>query len=195
MRYLPDGVQMKAADTYTIKELGVPSLVLMERAALKVVEAMHERKIDTSRTLVVCGSGNNGGDGFAVARLLEEEGMHAEVLFAGKETSLSQECALQKKIAERMGIRVFTEIPQEEYTVIIDAVFGVGLSREITGRYCDIIRWMNSRDCRKVAVDIPSGVCARTGQILGTAFRADLTVSMACMKAGCELFQIGRAHV
>ena len=188
MRYLPDGVQMKAADTYTIKELGVPSLVLMERAALKVVEAMHERKIDTSRTLVVCGSGNNGGDGFAVARLLEEEGMHAEILFAGKESSLSGECALQKKIAERMGIRVFTEIPQEEYTVIIDAVFGVGLSREITGRYCDIIRWMNSRDCCKVAVDIPSGVCARTGQILGTAFRADLTVSMACVKAGCELF-------
>ena len=97
MRYLPDGVQMKAADTYTIEELGVPSLVLMERAALKVVEALHERKIDTTRTLVVCGSGNNGGDGFAVARLLAEEGMHAEVLFAGKETSLSQECALQKK--------------------------------------------------------------------------------------------------
>ena len=188
MRYLPDGVQMKAADTYTIKELGVPSLVLMERAALKVVEAMHERKIDTSRTLVVCGSGNNGGDGVAVARLLQEEGMHAEVLFAGKETSLSQECALQKKIAEHMGIRVFTEIPQEEYTVIIDAVFGVGLSREISGKYCDIIRWMNRQDCRKVAVDIPSGVCARTGQILGTAFRADLTVSMACVKAGCELF-------
>ncbi len=144
MRYLPDGVQMKAADTYTIKELGVPSLVLMERAALKVVEAMNERKVDTSRTLVwSVRSGNNGGDGFAVARLLQEEGMHAEVLFAGKETSLSQECALQKKIAEHMGIRVSLKFPQEEYTVIIDAVFGVGLSREISGRYCEIIRWMN----------------------------------------------------
>ena len=76
MRYLPDGVQMRSADTYTIEELGVPSFVLMERAALKVVEAMHEREIDTARTLVVCGSGNNGGDGFAVARLLAEEGMH-----------------------------------------------------------------------------------------------------------------------
>lgn len=188
MRYLPDGVQMRSADTYTIEEMGVPSIVLMERAALKVVEAMHEREIDTARTLVVCGSGNNGGDGFAAARLLAEEGMHAEVLFAGKETSLSRECAIQKKIAERMGIKIFTEIPQKEYTVIIDAVFGVGLSREITGRYCDIIRWMNGQDCRKVAVDIPSGVCARTGQILGTAFCADLTVSMACVKAGCELF-------
>ena len=84
MRYLPDGVQMKAADTYTIKELGVPSLVLMERAALKVVEAMRERKIDTSRTLVVCGSGNNGGDGFAVARLLEEEGSGYSLKSRGK---------------------------------------------------------------------------------------------------------------
>ena len=83
MRYLPDGAQMQAADKYTIEQLGVPSLVLMERAALKVVEAIHEKGIDTSRTLVVCGSGNNGGDGFAVARLLTEEGMHAEVLFAG----------------------------------------------------------------------------------------------------------------
>ena len=75
MRYLPDGAQMQAADMYTIKELGVPSLVLMERAALKVVEAIHERGIDTSKALIVCGSGNNGGDGFAAARLLTEEGM------------------------------------------------------------------------------------------------------------------------
>ena len=181
MRYLPDGAQMQAADKYTIEQLGVPSLVLMERAALKVVEAIHEKGIDTSRTLVVCGSGNNGGDGFAVARLLTEEGMHAEVLFAGNEASLSQECSLQKQIAERMGIPVFTDIPEGEYTVIIDAVFGVGLSRDVSGRYGEIIRWMNSRDCRKVAVDIPSGVCAGTGRILGTAFRAELTVSMACV--------------
>ena len=188
MRYLPDGAQMKAADTYTIEKLGVPSLALMERAALKVVEVIHERELDVSKTLVVCGSGNNGGDGFAVVRLLTEEGACAEVLFAGKETSLSEECALQKSIAERMGIRIFTEIPQKEYTVIIDAVFGVGLSRDISGRYGEIIRWMNDQDCRKVAVDIPSGVCAGTGRILGAAFRADLTVSMAFIKVGCELF-------
>lgn len=188
MRYLPDGAQMQAADAYTIEELGVPSLVLMERAALKVVEAIHERGIDTSKTLVVCGSGNNGGDGFAAARLLTEEDRCAEVLFVGNEASLSEECALQKRIAEQMGIPVFTDIPEKEYTVIIDAVFGVGLSREIAGRYSEIIRWMNSQNCRKVAVDIPSGVCAGTGRILGSAFRAELTVSMACVKAGCELF-------
>ena len=193
MRYLPDGAQMQAADKYTIEELGVPSLVLMERAALKVVEVIHEKGIDTSKTLVVCGSGNNGGDGFAAARLLTEEGMRAEVLFAGNEASLSEECAQQKRIAERMGIHVFTDLPEDEYTVIIDAVFGVGLSRDIAGRYKEIIHWMNSRNCRKVAVDIPSGVCARTGKILGTAFQAELTVSMACAKAGCELFP-GKAY-
>ena len=68
MRYLPDGVQMRSADTYTIEELGVPSIVLMERAALKVVEAMHEREIDTARTLVVCGSGNNGGGAYRLKK-------------------------------------------------------------------------------------------------------------------------------
>ncbi len=87
-----------------------------------------------------------------------------------------------------MGISVFTEFPDEEYTVIIDAVFGVGLCREITGHYKDVIDWMNLQDTEKVAVDIPSGICAATGEILGTAFRADLSVCMACVKLGCELF-------
>ena len=102
---------MKAADAYTIGQLGIPSLVLMERAALKVVEEMHKHGIDLSDALIVCGSGNNGGDWFAVARLLREEGLRAEVLFAGRESSLSEECALQKTVAERLGIRIFTDLP------------------------------------------------------------------------------------
>ena len=188
MRYLPNGKQMSEADAHTIHEIGIPSLVLMERAALQIVETMHKKNISTEKSLIVCGSGNNGGDGFAVARLLAEQGKHADVLFAGKETSLSEECRCQKQIVENMGISVFTEFPDEEYTVIIDAVFGVGLCREITGHYKDVIDWMNLQDAEKVAVDIPSGICAATGKILGTAFRADLTVCMACVKLGCELF-------
>ena len=188
MRYLPNGTQMSQADRFTIQETGIPSLVLMERAALKTVEMMHTRGIDTSRPLIVCGSGNNGGDGFAIARLLAEEGAAPRILFAGKESSLSEECRIQKQIAENLGIGIITEIPEEEYTVIIDAVFGVGLSREISGRYADIIAWMNEQDCCKVAVDIPSGVSSATGKILGIAFHADLTVAMACVKAGCEMY-------
>lgn len=188
MRYLPDGIQMKEADRDTIERIGVPSLVLMERAALKTVEAMEEKGFDTSFTLVVCGSGNNGGDGFAIARLLEERGKIADVFFAGNEASLSDECRAQKEIAEKVGIKVFKEFPDDEYTVVIDALFGVGLSREVTGRYLDTIEQMNRAEGRKVAVDIPSGICAGTGRVLGAAFRADLTVSMACVKLGCELF-------
>lgn len=193
MRYLPNGAQMAKADRYTIEKTGIPSLVLMERAALKTVESMHKHGIDTSRALVVCGSGNNGGDGFAIARLLAEEGCCAHILFAGRESSLSRECGIQKKIAENLGIRIFTEIPREEYTVIIDAVFGAGLNREISGRYRDIIDWMNGQKCAKTAVDIPSGVDSASGRIMGTAFRADLTAAMACVKAGCELYP-GRSY-
>ena len=184
---------MKDADLYTIEQIGIPSLVLMERAALQIVETMEQEHTDLRKSLIVCGSGNNGGDGFAVARLLMEKGHDVSVFFAGSENSLSDECRLQKQIVEKLGIRVFTEFPEEEYSVIIDAVFGVGLSREITGRYQDVICWMNEQDCGKVAVDIPSGISSETGEVLGTAFRAQLTVSMGCMKLGCA-FSPGREY-
>lgn len=155
---------MKDADLYTIEQIGIPSLVLMERAALQIVETMEQEHTDLRKSLIVCGSGNNGGDGFAVARLLMEKGHDVSVFFAGSENSLSDECRLQKQIVEKLGIRVFTEFPEEEYSVIIDAVFGVGLSREITGRYQDVICWMNEQDCGKVAVDIPSVSALRPGR-------------------------------
>lgn len=188
MRYLPDGTQMKNADLHTINEMGIPSLVLMERAALETAAVMKEQRLDMTNVLIVCGSGNNGGDGFALARILAEKGRKPHILFAGKETSMSTECALQKSIVHKMDIPVFTEFTEGEYTVIIDAVFGVGLSRDITGYYAEVIGWMNRKNGKKVAIDIPSGVCSHTGRILGTAFRADLTVSMACVKIGCEMY-------
>ena len=143
MRYLPDGEQMKKADQYTIQQIGVPSVVLMERAALKIVEVLEEKKKDLRRPLIVCGSGNNGGDGFAVARLLAEKGCHVDVLFTGRESSMTEECRLQAQIDKNLGINLFTEIPEKEYTVIIDAIFGVGLCREVAGHYRDVIGWMN----------------------------------------------------
>lgn len=188
MRYLPDGIQMKEADRHTIEDIGIPSIVLMERAALEAVDAMEKNGIDTTKALVVCGGGNNGGDGFAAARILTERGRKADVLFVGKKTSMSEECRIQMQIAENMGLAVFTDFPEEEYTVIIDAVFGVGLSREINGHLREIIDLMNRAGGHKAAIDIPSGVCAKSGRILGTAFRADITVGIACTKLGCELY-------
>ncbi len=188
MRYLPDGKWMQKADAHTIQEIGIPSLVLMERAALQTVAAMEEKQINLENALVVCGSGNNGGDGFAVARLLFQKGMQVTVVFVGKESSRSEECRIQMEIVQNMGIPVFTELSRREYTVIIDAVFGVGLSREITGSYADVIRQMGQMQGTKVAVDIPSGISSFDGQILGVAFKADLTVSFQCEKLGLVLY-------
>ena len=188
MRYLPDGNWIKRADTHTIQDIGIPSVVLMERAALKVVEFLEQKNINTEKTLVVCGSGNNGGDGFAVARLLSAEGKEVTVLFAGKESSMTEDCVLQAKIAQNQGVTIVTELPRDEYNVIIDAIFGVGLSREVSGHYAGLIQQMNRMSGIKIAIDIPSGICSGTGKVLGCAFRADITVTFQCEKLGMAWF-------
>lgn len=133
MRYLPDGTRMRQADAHTIQEIGIPSVVLMEHAALRTVEAMEQEKIDCSRVLVVCGSGNNGGDGFAAARLLAGKGSAVTVVFAGREASLTPECRIQMQIVENLGIPVVSELPEGRYTAVVDALLGVGLSRDVSG--------------------------------------------------------------
>ena len=188
MRYLPTGKQMQMADFHTINDIGIPSMVLMERAALKTVEMMEKENIDLSDTVIFCGSGNNGGDGFAVARLLDEKGYKATVVFAGKESSMSEGCRAQRDICLKKGINIITDTQRDDYTVIIDAVFGVGLNREIKGSYVDVISKMNNMNGYKVAVDIPSGICSETGKVLGTAFKSDFTITFQCEKAGMILF-------
>lgn len=187
MRYLPTGEWMQKADSFTINEIGLPSLVLMERAALKVVEAMEREQINLEKPLIFCGSGNNGGDGFAVARLLKEKGYDATAVFVGHESSMSADCRRQKEIAEKCGVPMVTTVCRQEYTTIVDAVFGVGLNREITGDYLESIVKMNALSGQKVAVDIPSGICSATGRVLGCAFQADLTVTFQCEKLGLIL--------
>ena len=171
---------MQRADEYTIQKIGIPSLVLMERAALKTVEVMKEKGISLDHCLVVCGSGNNGGDGFAVARLLYLEGKDVCAVFAGKETSMSEECRQQRQIASNLGVSVVTNIPPKEYTVVIDAVFGVGLSRTIEGHYKDVIEEMNQIHAEKVAIDIPSGISSFDGQGAGNGISCGLD-SFFCM--------------
>lgn len=188
MKYLPTAALMKKGDQETIEKFKMPSMVLMERASLKFVEALEESGADSGRILVVCGSGNNGGDGFAIARLLLLKGCGVTVFFAGSEEHMTEETSLQMQIFRNYGGTVITTFPEGEYTVIIDAVFGIGLSREIQGHYREIIEEMNQRNGFKAAVDIPSGVSASTGTVLGAAFKADLTVTFACSKLGMILY-------
>lgn len=188
MRYLPTGQQMKNADRYTIEELGIPSLTLMERAARACVDRIREKDPDQSHICVVCGSGNNGGDGFAIARIFAEAGCKVTAVMAGNPQHLTEEALYQKELFEKTKGVLCDELKEEEYSIIIDAVFGVGLSREITGHYYDMIERMNKMQAVKFAVDIPSGVSAETGAILGTAFRADYTVTFQACKLGLLLY-------
>lgn len=187
MRYLPDGEQMACLDANTIQNIGIPSLVLMERAALRIRDVINRVVEKAQHILIVCGSGNNGGDGFALARQLWELGTESKVVFVGNDSSGSEDCRIQMKIIQNLGMHIDTQIPKQEYDVIVDAVFGVGLSRDVTGKYAQIIDQMNQLDGVKVAVDIPSGIHAASGKVLGTAFRADYTVSMQCEKLGTVL--------
>lgn len=187
MIYLPTGEQMRRADLYTIEEIGVPSMVLMERAALEVVRCMEEEQLDFRKVLVVCGSGNNGGDGYAIARLLHLKGHDVTIFFAGNSQKRSEENAQQAKIAAHYEIPVITNLDTEEYSVIIDALFGTGLKREITGHYREILCSVNQMTGEKVAVDLPSEIHDTTGAQMGIAFCADLTVAIAFPKRGLFL--------
>lgn len=187
MIYLPTGEQMRRADLYTIEEIGVPSMVLMERAALEVVRCMEEEQLDFRKVLVICGSGNNGGDGYAIARLLHLKGHDVTIFFAGNSQKRSEENAQQAKIAAHYEIPVITNLDTEEYSVIIDALFGTGLKREVTGHYREILCSVNQMTGKKVAVDLPSGIHDTTGARIGIAFCADLTVAIAFPKRGLFL--------
>ena len=188
MEYLVSAEEMRRADHCVIEEYGVPSLVLMERAALASVELMEREGFDLSRVLVVSGSGNNGGDGFAMARILYLKGIEAELWFVGNPDHLSKEAALQKKICENYGMKFVRNLPAGEYTTIVDAVFGSGLSREVKGSYREVIESINRHPAKVFAVDIPSGISSDDGSVQGTAVRAAVTGALAFRKLGHVLY-------
>lgn len=190
MQLWVNAAQMKAADQYTIQKLGVPSLELMEHAAQACVQVLEDEKVDLSYVCVVCGSGNNGGDGFAIARILQNNRYSVETFCVGNPEHYTEETQEQMHRLQECGGKITYGMPQEDsYSVIIDAVFGVGLSRKVEGRYRQVIEQMNRMRGTKFAVDIPSGLSATTGCILGCAFKADYTVTFQLKKIGLELSQ------
>ena len=190
MQLWVNAAQMKAADQYTIQKLGVTSLELMEHAAQACVQVLEDEKVDLSHVCVVCGSGNNGGDGFAIARILQNNRYSVETFCVGNPEHYTEETQEQMHRLQECGGKITYGMPQEDsYSVVIDAVFGVGLSRKVEGRYRQVIEQMNRMRGTKFAVDIPSGLSATTGCILGCAFKADYTVTFQLKKIGLELSQ------
>lgn len=190
--YIVSAEEMKRYDGNTIREFGVPSLVLMERAALTVVEELEQRFSPGARVLIVAGSGNNGGDGIAIGRILFQHGYPVEILFCGDRERCTPETAVQWEIAEKYGCIFTDKTEEQEYDIIVDALFGVGLSRPLEGDFARLVNWINGTGAFLCAVDLPSGVHADTGEIMGTAVQADLTVTFGFRKAG-HIFYPGAA--
>lgn len=193
MEQILTGEEMRRYETHAIKELGIPDLVLMERAALAVADEIEKHISPCGFVLFVCGTGNNAADGFAAARILLERGIASKILQVGNPLKMSDACRIQRQICENLHIPILENFhPETDVTqdcsLIVDALFGIGLSRKIEGTYAEVISWMNRQPAKKLAIDLPSGISADTGQILGTAVNADSTVTFAARKPGHILF-------
>lgn len=191
MSYAVTAQEMKQYDRNTIEHYGIPSPVLMERAALAVFGRITSRfKPECGKIIILCGAGNNGGDGFALARLLYLAGYCVEYLFPMDADKMTPETKAQYRAVQAYGIPQSPRIDDTKasYAVIVDALFGIGLTRPIEGVLFDLLKKANYSKAYKIAVDIPSGISADTGAVLGGAFCADETVTFGFAKIGHLLY-------
>ena len=189
MKYLLSADEMKEYDRNTIETIGMDAGILMERAALCAKDHILQSGISPRTAYVLAGYGNNGADGLALARLLAEEGYLVEVKTVGNAARRTPMWSRQRSILEHYPEVRFVDGPSKEcYGVVVDALFGVGLSREVTGDYQEAIAEANQLQGYKCALDIPSGIHGTTGEVLGTCFEADATVTFGFYKRGLVLF-------
>ncbi|MFC6254700.1 NAD(P)H-hydrate epimerase [Secundilactobacillus hailunensis] len=177
--------QARQGDSHTIKEVGIPSLVLMERAALGATGRLLNGDFDLTNVLVFAGTGNNGGDGLAIARMLHVRDIKVTVMLTGSEDRTSTETAQQLKSLHYYQIPV---IPASTnlagYTTIVDAIFGVGLDRPVGGKFADWVNAINASSAKVFSVDVPSGLNADTGEPQGATVKATATSTFAYAKNG-----------
>ncbi len=199
MKYLVTADEMRRYDGNTIENTGIPACVLMERAALGALEAIEKHFKESmgepegagrakKSVLIMAGTGNNGGDGLALARLLAERRYDVEVWCVGKREKASAQWRQQEGILRHYPVRMSGEPLRGSYDALADALFGVGLSREITGEFARAIEQYNDMEGFKLALDLPSGIDSDTGEVLGVAARADATVTFGFCKRGLALY-------
>ncbi|MBD8085068.1 NAD(P)H-hydrate epimerase [Limosilactobacillus sp. c9Ua_26_M] len=178
--------QMRHYDSYTINTIGIPSLVLMERAALAVRdEVLNAFPLNLQNVVVVAGSGNNGGDGLDVARLLHIAGVKVTILNVGNPDHASEEHQVQDRICQYYKIPQTSDLDVlKDASLIVDALFGIGIDRPVEGNYAAAIEAINNSDAVVVAVDMPSGINTDTGEVMGVAVNVTATVTFAINKVG-----------
>lgn len=183
--------QMRNIDRITIEKFGIPGAVLMERAGLSVAEKVREL-FDKKRVIVLAGGGNNGGDGIAAARNLHNWGWHIKVLLMLREDKLSPDCLSQYRMAKHSGVAIeFRKGVTEKDLhgcLVIDALLGTGINKDVTSFMADVIRFLNAAHVKVLAVDLPSGISSDSGQIMGAAVQADYTVTFGLPKIGHILY-------
>src|SRR6266478_9355914 len=185
MRVL-NSAQMREADRRTTEDIGIPSLVLMENAGRQVVaaiETMHEDLVER-HVGVLCGRGNNGGDGFVVARTLVQRGVDVSVFLIGRVADVRGDARTNLEILGRLGLTVveiadsqawelhFSEV--SDCTLIVDAIFGTGLKGPVTGLIESVIADVNTSGIPVVSIDLPSGLSADSADPIGDSIEAGL---------------------
>ena len=194
---LATAAQMREIDRQTIEEYGLPGRTLMENAGRAVVAAAQEvlGEVGGGVAVVVAGRGNNGGDGFVVARWLYSAARPVEVCLLCAADELSGDASANCAMARKMGVPIHEDPDAAAFAerlanaaVIVDGVLGTGLSGEVRGAAREAIEAINAAAAPVVAIDIPSGVDADTGAILGDAVRARMTITFALAKVGLHLY-------
>jgi NAD(P)H-hydrate epimerase len=178
---------MREIERRAIEESGIPAAVLMENAGKAVADLVEERVSRSCPVVVVCGPGNNGGDGFVAARLLCERGFEVDVLEVARGRGAPGPAVENRDRLEGMDLDFVARLKRRPMAAIVDALYGIGLSRPLAGRDKDLVLEINALDPRwfpVVSVDIPSGLDADTGRVLGAAVKASATVTFGLPKAG-----------
>src|SRR5262249_6008308 len=182
--------QMREADRRTIDDIGIPSLVLMENAGRQVVAAMEAMYTDLleRQVAVLCGRGNNGGDGFVVARTLAQRGVDVAIFLVGRGADVKGDARTNLELLGPLGLTVvevahseawelhFSEIA--DCTLIVDAIFGTGLNAPLAGLMETVVADVNGSGIPVVAIDLPSGLSADSPEPLGESIEANTTVTL-----------------
>jgi NAD(P)H-hydrate epimerase len=201
-KYVVSAAEMKRCDSCTIEHFGVPQMVLMERAALSLCDQIKAVASKNARVVIFAGSGNNGGDGIAAARLLHQDSIEVVLVIVNhKKGRLTDACRDQLEIATKYGVKVadFDDFKEKYdlkgYDIAVDAMLGIGCSRPLEGEYLDATELINSAAKHEkgtrpvvVAADIPTGINADDGSICGSCVHADYTVTFGFIKLGLLMF-------
>ena len=190
--------EVRAIDAWAINTLGIPGVVLMENAGRSCAELIKDKLRGKAepKVCIFCGTGNNGGDGYVIARHLLNSGFDVTVVVCGDCGKIKGDAKINLEILERMG-RPIESLNLSEGSVrdqvdafcsgadmLVDGLFGTGLSGQLRGEYVELIESMNACQCPIMAVDIPSGLDCDTGESLGAAICAAATVTFVALKKG-----------